>query len=182
MGYEISLKKAWDRFQESGKKEGHIRFLNEEYEIVLSKKTILSRPGNLEAKDYYKILILHYLVNEERVMDIERDAWISFREMEGGGVYFPTFRKRAIEPILRKYGDDPASIFKRAEFFNAERIDTGSAAISLRVFPKVKAGVVLWARDEEFGPDCNMLFNRGIKKILPTEDVAVLGGVVASIL
>jgi len=180
MGYEASLKKAWDSLQGSEKKT--VWFLNDRYEVDFSKKTIFSLSCNVEAKDYYKILCLHYLANEGEAPDIEGDDWISFKEMDGGEIYFPAFRKRAIEPILRKYGDDPAAILDRARALDAEKIETGSAAISIRVFPKVKAGIILWSKDEEFGADCNMLFNRGIKAILPTEDVAVLGGIIASLI
>ena len=62
----------------------------------------------------------------------------------------------------------------------ASTADIGSAAISIRAFPKVKVGVVLYEKDEEFEADCRLLFNNSIKTLLSTEDVAVLGGVVAS--
>ncbi|MFC1667359.1 DUF3786 domain-containing protein [Candidatus Omnitrophota bacterium] len=182
MGYETSLKKAWDAFQESGKDKECIRFFNDDYEVDFLKKKVLSQSSNAEAKDYHKILILHYIANETKALSTERDDLISFKEMGGGEVYFPAFRKRAIGPILKKYGDGPGAIFKRADFLNAERVDTGSAAISIKIFPKIKAQIILWAKDDEFDADCNMLFNRSTKKILPTEDVAVLGGIIASLL
>ena len=50
----------------------------------------------------------------------------------------------------------------------------------MNAFPKVKAAIVLWEKDDEFDAECNMLFNSSVKKILPTEDVAVLGGLIAS--
>ena len=78
MGYSVSLKKAWDAFREA--KKAHVRFLNDEYEVDFSKKTVFSLSCNIEAKDYYKILILHYLANEGKAQDIEKDRWISFKE------------------------------------------------------------------------------------------------------
>jgi hypothetical protein len=137
---------------------------------------------NTEAKDYYKILILHYLANEGKVSDIKGDKWVSFRELDGGEVYFPAFRKRAIEPILRKYGSNPRGIFERQHFLDTEELDIGNVAISIKAFPKIKVAIVIWAKDEEFEADCNMLFNEGITRILPTEDAAVLGGIVASLM
>ena len=145
-----------------------------------NNKKVFSVSCNIEAKDYYKILILHYLANEGKILDIEGDSWKSFKEMEGGQAYFSAFRNRAIEPILRKYGEKPLSMLERAKSFDAEKIETGSAGISIRVFPKVKVGIILWAKDEEFGPDCNVVFNSNADRILPTEDIAVLGGIVAS--
>ncbi len=159
MGYKIALEKSWEVLQESGKKS--VRFLNDEYEVDFSKKSVLSLSCNVEAKEYYKILILHYLANEHKVLNIDNDKWISFKELEGGKEYFSAFRKRAIELILRKYSDS-------------------SKDICIQVFPKIKVQVKVWAKDEEFDADCNMLFNESIKAILPTEDVAVLGGIIAS--
>lgn len=182
MGYEVSLKKAWGAFKGSDEGKGYVKFLGDEYEIGFSQETVTSMSCNIEAKDYYKILILHYLANEDKVLDIETDDWKSFKEMEGGEAYFPAFRKRAIDPILRKYGDNPSAIFERVKALNAERIDTGTAGISIRVFPKVKVGIIVWAKDEEFGADCNMLFNRSINMIVPTEDVVVLSGIIASLI
>ena len=182
MGYEIALKKAWDTLEESGIKEKYIRFFNDEYEIDHSRRNIISMSCNIPAKVHYELLILHYLANEDKVSSISSDKWISFKELEGVEAYFSAFKKRAIDPILRKYGDNPSAIFERVKLFNAEKIGTGSAGISITTFPKIKIAVILWAKDDEFSAECNMLFNPEIKEIFPTEDVAVLGGITASLL
>lgn len=178
MGYEASLKKAWGIFRGHGKRR--IKFLNDEYELDFSKKTVFSLSCDIEAKDYYKILMLHYLANENKVEDIKKDKWISFKELEGGKEYFPAFSKRAIGPLLKKYSDNPMAIFEWAKTLNAEKMDMGNAAISITALPKIKVGIVLWAKDEEFEAGCNMLFNESAKEIFPTEDIAVLGGIIAS--
>jgi hypothetical protein len=178
MSYKEALNKSWEKLGDSG--TCSVRFLNDEYEVDASSRKIFSLSCNIEAKDYYKILILHYLANEKRISEIEKDKWISFKELEGGEAYFSAFRKRAIGPILRKYQENPTAILERIDSLNAQKMDEGNASVSVTAFPKVKVGIVLWARDEEFGADCNMLFNESIKSIFPTEDVAVLGGIVAA--
>ncbi|OIO34592.1 MAG: hypothetical protein AUJ70_00755 [Candidatus Omnitrophica bacterium CG1_02_40_15] len=182
MGYEVALKKAWEAVQDTGIKQRYLKFLNDEYEIDYAEKNIISMSCNTLAKDYYKLLILHYIANENKVLNIGDDKWISFKEMDGGEAYFPAFKKRAVTPILRKYGNNSSSVFERCSSFNAEKIDAGTAAISISAFPKIKIAVILWAKDEEFSADCNMLFNPEIKEILPTEDAAVLGGIIASLI
>jgi len=108
-------------------------------------------------------------MGESQVLEKLNEAWVNRGES-------------AIDPILRKYGDNTSSIFERVKAFNAEKIAASNAAISIRAFPKIKIAVILWARDNEFSAECNMLFNPEIKEILPTEDVAVLGGIIASLL
>ena len=179
MGYEVALKKAWDVFQDMNKGEKYLKFLNDEYEIDYAEKNIISISCNAPVKEYYKLLILHYLANENKASKANKDSWLSFKELEGGEAYFPAFKKRAIDPILKKYGDNPFGIFERIKLFGAKRIDTGSAGISIEAFPKIKIAIILWAKDDEFSTDCNMLFNPEIKHIFPTEDVAVLGGILA---
>ncbi|MCX5687289.1 MAG: DUF3786 domain-containing protein [Candidatus Omnitrophica bacterium] len=153
-----------------------------EYEIDYSERNIVSVSSNAPAKDYYKLLILHYLANENRVLKTIENSWISFKELDGGEAYFPAFKNRAIEPILKKYENNPMGIFEGAKSFDAKKIDTGTAGISINAFPKIKIAIILWAKDEEFSADCNMLFNPEIKNIFPTEDVAVLGGITAFLL
>lgn len=182
MGYETALKKAWDVAQKSGAKKRYLRFFNDEYEIDYKERNIISMSCKVPAKDYYKLLILHYLANENKVLKVTTSNWVSFRELEGGEAYFPAFKKRAIDPILRKYGDNPSLIFERAASFSAEKIDTGTAGISISALEKIKIAVILWGKDDEFSAECTMLFNPEIKYIFPTEDVAVLGGITATLL
>ncbi len=182
MGYEAALKKAWDAFEGLGTQDRYAKFLNDEYEIDYTQRKIISMSCNTPANDYFSFLILHYLSSQGRVLRISSNNWVSFKELDGGEAYFSAFRKRAIDPILRKYGDNPAGIFDKSNLFNAEIIGTGTAAISINAFPKIKIAVILWAKDDEFDAECNMLFNPEIKQIFPTEDVAVLGSITASLL
>ena len=180
MGYEITLKKAWDAIK-GLKGIRRVRFFNDEYEVDPSKKSIASVSSKVEAKDYYKILMLHYIANECRISSIEKDRWISFREFDGGKEYYPASKKRTIDPILKKYGNRPEGILERLTGLNAKKLSEGNASISINVFAKINVGIVIWARDEEFDADCNILFNEASKKIFATEDIAVLGGIVASL-
>jgi len=50
------------------------------------------------------------------------------------------------------------------------------------VFKGVPVLVELWAGDDEFGPEANMLFDKSIRDIFCIEDIVVLGGFVASVL
>jgi len=182
MGYEAALKKAWDALGEPAAKSCYLKFFDDEYRIDYGERNIISARRETPARDYYKLLLLHYLANENRVPEISGGGWISFKELEGGEVYFPAFRKRAIEPILKKYGDRPADIFSRAMYFDSKKMDTGSAGVSIKAFPKVNIAVILWAKDDEFSADCSILFNKEAKEILPTEDLSVLGGILASLI
>ena len=113
-------------------------------------------------------------------MPAQTAEWISFKELSSGEQYYPAFRKRAIEPIISKYGDNPGGIFSSIGRLPAVMAGGADAAIVLNVFEGVAVLIKLWRGDEEFGPEANMLFDKSIAEIFCTEDVAVLGGFIAA--
>jgi len=183
MGYEPALEKAWSELKDLTKENSFsVKFLTDEYSVDIANREILSLSCNVKAKDYYSILILHYLVKKLKKFLPLTGEWISFQELEGGQGYYPAFKKRAIEPILRKYGTHPESLLELIERFSAKSIQIGDAGIVLEAFENVPVLITLWKGDEEFGPESNILFDRNITQIFCTEDIAVLGGIIANLI
>ena len=145
-----------------------------------SLRSVLSLSCNVRAKDFTAILLLHYLAAKIKGLPAQSGEWISFKELSGGEQYYPAFRKRAIEPVIRKYGSNPAGIFDSISRLPAKKATGADAALILEAFDGVPALVKLWKGDEEFSPEANMLFDKSIAGIFCTEDVAVLAGIIAS--
>jgi hypothetical protein len=125
------------------------------------------------------ILILHYLAQRLKGLPELTEEWLTFRELSGIEGYYPAFRKRSIEPIIRKYGSNPEGILETIERLPAKKVMQGDVGIVLEAFERVPVLIKLWRKDAEFGPDANMLFDRSITKIFCTEDIVVLAGMVA---
>ncbi|HOX53991.1 MAG: DUF3786 domain-containing protein [Candidatus Omnitrophica bacterium] len=182
MGYEPALDKAWSELKSLSKESSlSVKFLSDEYSIDVNKREILSLACNIKAKDFYSILILHYLIQELKGIPRLTSEWASFQEFDGGQGYYPAFRKRVIEPIIRKYGSNPKSLLESVEKFSAKAVQFGDSGIVIEAFKGIPILITLWAGDSEFGPEANMLFDKSITKIFPTEDIVVLGGIVASL-
>jgi len=180
MTYEPALNKAWDQIQRlSADKAFVLKFFSDEYSLDASGRKVLSLSCNVPAKDFVSILLLHYLEQKLKGLPGLSGEWISFKELESGEAYYPAFRKRAIEPILRKYGSKPEGVFSVLDKGIAQKIGQADAAVTVQAFIGVPIIVEIWKGDDEFGPEANMLFDRSIAKIFCTEDVAVLGGFVA---
>jgi hypothetical protein len=176
MSYEAALCKAWLEIERlSAKKSFAIKFFSDEYSVDVANRKIMSLSCNVLAKDFVSILLLHYLEQELKGLPSLSGEWISFKELSSGEAYYPAFRKRSIEPILRKYGTNPEGIFKGI----AKKVDQADAAVTVEAFTGVPIMVEIWAGDDEFKAEANMLFDRSIAKIFCTEDVAVLGGFAA---
>lgn len=179
MTYEAALHKAWQGLRQAGVEKRRLKFLHHELEIDAGAEAIRVLSGEAAFRDYHEVLILHYLEGEGNVPDIDQDKWISFKELPGGEIYFSAFRKRAIEPLLQKFGGDVKALTGAAAFLEAEPIDYGTVGVAVRVFPRIRLGLVLWEADEEFPAECSILLNESVGHILPTEDIAVMAGIVA---
>ncbi|MFA5114535.1 MAG: DUF3786 domain-containing protein [Candidatus Omnitrophota bacterium] len=183
MGYGLALSKAWNELKKTGLSQGSVvRFLADEYALDLESQRVMSLSCNAPAKDFTAILILHYLTAVSRGLPYLERHWVSFRELAGIEGYSAAFRKRAIEPILRKYGNNAEGLLGALKRLPGQRAPEADVGIVLEVFNGVPAMILLWRSDEEFAAEAAMLFDASIKHIFCTEDIAVLAGVIASAL
>lgn len=119
-----------------------------------------------------QILILHYL---NGVKDIPyENKLISFKEVSSGEFYYPAFKRRSIEPLLKTFGGKPEVFKKIAEGLGGRTVKLGDIGIQIPVFPHVPVTLVLWFGDEELPADLQVLFDSSITEFLATEDIAVL--------
>jgi len=180
MGYEVALLKAWLELENTTKDKAlSVKFLADEYSVDLENKCVLSLSCNVPAKEYISILILHYLIKKLKGLPPTTGDWITFRQLEGGLGYYPTFKKRVITTITRKYGSKPDELLKLTERFDAHKIQLADISIVIEVFDKVPILIELWKADDEFGPEVNVLYDKSIKNIFCTEDIVVLSEVLA---
>ncbi|MFA5362733.1 MAG: DUF3786 domain-containing protein [Candidatus Omnitrophota bacterium] len=180
MAYEAALVRCWEALAATGfDRPASVRFLADEYSVDSRDKSVLSFSCNVPAKDHAKILILHYLAHKLKGLPELSGEWISFKELTAGENYYPAFRKRAIDPVIKKYGSNPDGLFSALDRIPSRKGKAGDISIIVDVFEKVPVQVVMWRGDEEFVPEANMLFDRNIAGIFETEDIAVLGGFIA---
>jgi len=183
MGYEIALKKAWEDLAKlKPGKNLSVKFLADEYSIDAEARRVLSLSCNAPAKEFFSILILHYLAKKITGLPKPTGTWLTFRELSGVEGYYDAYHKRSIEPIIRKYGKNPEAVKAVLDRLPAELISGGDFGIVIRAFEGVPVLVKLWKADEEFGPDANMYFDSSITGIFCTEDIVVLAGIIGSTL
>ena len=125
-----------------------------------------------------KILLLHYIASSGPIE--ENPPKTTFESLPGGMFYFPTFRKRGPDRVINDYGDDPQLLLTSATTAGWPLGSTGDVSVIIPVFPLIDVEVVLYAGDDEFPPEVSFLFRKDINSFLPLEDVAVLGGVIAT--
>jgi hypothetical protein len=152
-------------------------FLNRNYRIDRRQGDVSLLSGAESVPISERLLILHYLVTAKGTP--VRDEPVSFKELPEGMVYYPTFYKRAIKPLLSKYGASPERLIEAAARLGGVAVHQGDAAVTVRAFPKVAITWVLWRGDEEFPAEGTTLVDRVIQDYLPTEDIVVLCQLIA---
>ncbi|MDH3883190.1 MAG: DUF3786 domain-containing protein [Desulfobacterales bacterium] len=123
-----------------------------------------------------QILILHYMLGP--APSALTDNWISYREIPGASFYYSAFVKRAIDPLKQVFGQNVDGLIRAGEILGGKSIDTGDAGYEFKLFPNIPVRLILWAADDEFPAEANIVFNENIGGILSPEDIAWLAGMV----
>jgi hypothetical protein len=146
--------------------------LNRSYKISLPNGEV-SFAGSAEAVPVRdKILILHYFLRARGTPPTGK--LITYKELQEGINYYPTFFKRAIDPIISNFKDKPEKLIEIAATIGGRKTEYGDIAVTITAFPNVTLTIVLWRGDEEFPLDGNILFDSTIGDYLPTEDITIL--------
>ncbi len=172
---------AWrsdTRYQElNGGGLFEVRFWGKDYAVYYPEIAVRELETGQVPPIHYQIIILHYLLTADGTPLADR--WISFRDLPGGRVYNKVFRKRACLPLIRTFGYDVEAFIRAAEALGGERLTFGDASFLFRILPRIRLAVILWAGDEELPPSANVLYDAASEHYLPTEDLAVLGGMLS---
>ncbi|HPP12813.1 MAG TPA: DUF3786 domain-containing protein, partial [bacterium] len=119
-----------------------------------------------------KIVIVHYLIDSRSSR--YQGQLISFKEMNAGNIYYPSFVDRVIKPLLTAFQAQPDVLQRKAFFWGGQKTNLAPSGIQISVLPAVKLFFLFYPADEEFPADLKVLFNGEIEKFLDTEDVVVL--------
>jgi hypothetical protein len=162
--------------EKNGKKNIKVRYLGVEYTVVLPEMDLFIENEKSGIPFREKVLILHYLVQAKGTP--LSGKYITFRELPEGPVYFRTFSKRTIQPLVENFGEDPARLIDVGKDFGGVPSDLGDASIIIPAFSRVPVTITLWKGDEEFPPEGSVLFDTNIQDYLTTEDVTVVSEVI----
>jgi hypothetical protein len=151
-------------------------FINREIKITWPEGEVISSQGTKELSFQEQGLVMHYLIQATGAP--LTNTWITFREIPSGEFYFSAFSKRAKDPLMDTFGKDPGLLIELGTGMGGIKGEQGDASLCFQVFPRIPLCLILWAGDDEFPPDGNLLFDANISNYLSAEDIAVLSGLV----
>jgi len=156
----------------------------------LNPETVAARTGALwDGQDYIipwfnellplssgavteKILWLHYLTSEGTRPPV--GVYAAYREMPGALFYEPAFNKRALNPLIKRFGGDPDSLMEAGIANGGRAADVGDVSVTLAPLPHLPVTYCIWRGDDETGHGGGILFDQTASGWLPAEDLAVL--------
>ncbi len=143
--------------------------------VLVGKDVVIRREGDEgELSLPEKILLCHYLLHASGRPPT--GELITFRQIPDGHFYFDAFQRRARDPFLATFGRDPELFLECARTLGGQVAETGDAALTFQVLPRIAIQLILWRDDEEFPPEAGILFDANIQHDLAAEDIAVLTG------
>jgi hypothetical protein len=154
-----------------------LSYLNESYQINLPDAAIYREGSNQPVPVWDKLLILHYFLRAKGSLLSQKQ--ITYKELAGGGSYYPTFYKRAVKPVVGCFGNRPEALIRAAGRMGGRQVEYGDTAVTIDAFNRVPLTWVLWTGDAELPAEGSILFDSTIADYLPTEDIAVLCQTVA---
>jgi hypothetical protein len=126
------------------------------------------------------ILLLHYLAQADGAPLAGR--WVAFRELPDGLIYDQAFRARVEPPLLAAFAARLGHFATAAQALSGTELAFGDMAFEFRALPRLPLAAILHAGDEELPPTANILFDATAGHYLPTEDLAILGGLLVGAL
>ncbi|MBW1807384.1 MAG: DUF3786 domain-containing protein [Deltaproteobacteria bacterium] len=153
-----------------------VEFFGRTFEVTFPSGEVID-PNGGEIPVWERILILHYLTGDSPAPAFKE--LIGFAQVPSGGFYFEAYKKRSHDPLARVFGSQPGLLIEAGALLGARPEELGDVGVRLQVFPKVPVVAVVYGADDEFPADAKVFFESTINAYFCTEDIAVIGGLVA---
>lgn len=155
-----------------------VPFFQTTYSVTWPDGEVRPAAGESEVDISSRLILLHYLLTADGTP--VSSNWIAFRNLPGGLGYYAAFQGRASLRLGRSFGSDVQRFRAAAQALQGESLSFGDASFMFRLLPRVWLAAVLHQADDEFPAGANIIFDGAVSHYLPTEDLAVLGGMLAS--
>jgi hypothetical protein len=150
-----------------------VEFLRREYVIDDTEWTVKRADDGVAPPSLMQSLILTYLYTADGTPPIDR--WLGFRELPNGLFYAPAFQSYTGAELIRALAGDAAAFKSAGERLQGMGLAIGDAGYVFPVLPRLKLAVVMWAGDDEFPAQAQVLFQESAPHYLITDGLAIVG-------
>ncbi len=151
-----------------------VKLMGRECMVSPQSRAMTYSDDSSTVKPHVQVLVLHYLLGAGK--SEPTGEMVTFREFQGGDLYFPAYKKRTLDIIVSRFGADPEGLRHAGELLGA--VPLGKATVSFRskFFPKLDVDLLMWVGDDEVPSSANILFDSCASRMLSTEDITVVAG------
>ena len=123
--------------------------------------------------------LLRYLLEGKEVA--WGGTWKTFREMPWGELYIQPFTGRCLTRAAFTFGTRVAQFATAMERLGGRKLPHGDAAYELELLPGYFMQLIVWAGDEEFPPNSQILYSDNFADSFAAEDRVVAGDILISV-
>jgi len=159
-------------------KEFYVNLLGREYAIAHPEYSIRAIDGGKIPPLPTQTFLLRYLLKGKKVMSTGN--WLTFREMPWGELYIKPYTGRVLTRAAFTFGTRVEDFKKAAEAMGAEPVTHGDAGYQFHLIGDYSMQILVWAGDEEFPPNAQVLYSDNFADGFAAEDRVVAGDILIS--
>ncbi len=148
-----------------------VRLAGEDYVVDAGARTVLKEDGE-PAGFGEQIVLLTYLATARPVPLTGR--WVSGRSFPLGDVFFRGVHEMPVQPLAQLFQEDPGRLRRAVEALSGKTTENGDFAFEIDALPRVPIRFHIWAGDDEFEPECRVLFDRSADSFLLLDGILAL--------
>jgi hypothetical protein len=150
-----------------------LEFMRRAYVIDQNEWTIKRADDAAAPALLVQSLILTHLYMADGSLPLDR--WMGFRELPDGLFYASAFQGYTGAELVRDLNGDVALFKQASEKLQGAPLAIGDAGYVFQVLPRLKLAVVMWAGDDDFPAQAQVLFQETAAHYLMTEALAIVG-------
>ena len=148
-----------------------VKFINENLYIKYPSGEVYYDNGCRYKNIPVEILLLRFLANAKGIPITNK--YITYKEVDGGYVYYSNFQSRTIKEFIKAFGDNIEGFDNAMEKLGALKLDFGDSSYKLNFINDTYIIFIIWEGDDEIHPNGNILFDKNIEYYFNAEDLAV---------
>lgn len=159
-------------------KELYVNLLGREFAISHPEYAIRATDDGAVPPLPTQTFLLRYLLEGKKVMSTVN--WLTFREMPWGELYIKPYTGRVLTRAAFTFGTRVDAFKKAAETMGGQPVKHGDAGFEFALVGDFKMQILVWAGDEEFPPNAQILYSDNFADGFAAEDRVVAGDILIS--
>ena len=161
-------------------KEFYVNLLGREYAISHPDYSIRALDGGKLPPLPVQTFLLRYLLESKNVPWLGQ--WKTFREMPWGEMYIKPFTGRALSRAAFTFGFKLDALRGACERMGAQPVSHGDVGYQFNFIGGYKMQLLVWAGDDEFPPNAQVLYSDNFAQGFAAEDRVVAGDILISVI